>query len=164
MRKPSDLGYDDNGFILPPCNVHQQVVDVDAFQSGMLFAVEAVGLDEQRKARRASLDNRVEQAAALVNGNDESWLVWCDLNDESAELAAAIPDAIEVKGSDTPEHKEDAMLGFADGRYRVIVTKPSIAGFGMNWQHCANVVFVGLSHSYEQYYQAIRRSWRFRRP
>ena len=161
MRKPSDLGYDDDGFILPPCNFHNQIVDVDAFQSGMLFAVEAVGLDEQRKARRASLDNRVEEAARLVNGNDEAWLVWCDLNDESAALAAAIPDAIEVKGSDTPEHKEDAMLGFADGRYRVIVTKPSIAGFGMNWQHCANVVFVGLSHSYEQYYQAIRRSWRF---
>lgn len=161
LRRPSDLGYSDDGFILPACNVHQINVDLDAFQSGMLFAVEAIGLDEQRKARRVSLDDRVQAAADLVNGNNDPWLVWCDLNDESAALAASIPDAVEVKGSDSPEHKEDAMLGFSDGRYRVLITKPSIAGFGMNWQHCANVVFVGLSHSYEQYYQALRRSWRF---
>lgn len=161
LRKPSDLGYADDAFVLPPCTVHPHVVDVDAIQAGMLFAVEAVGLEEQRRARRASLQDRVRKAAELVNGNDEAWLVWCDLNDESAALAKLIPDAVEVVGSDTAEHKEDAMLGFADGRYRVIVTKPSIAGWGMNWQHCANVAFVGLSHSYEQYYQAVRRSWRF---
>lgn len=161
LRRPSDLGYADDGLILPPCTVTQHVVDVDAVQAGMLFAVEAVGLDEQRRARKASLHDRVKMAAQLVNGNDDPWLVWCDLNDESAALAKAIPDAIEVVGSDSPEHKEDAMLGFAEGRYRVLVTKPSIAGWGMNWQHCANVVFVGLSHSYEQYYQAVRRSWRF---
>lgn len=161
LRKPSDLGYSDDGFVLPPCTIHQHTVDLDAFQTGMLFAVEAVGLDEQRKARRASLGDRVALAAEMVNASSDPWLVWCDLNDESAALAKAIPDAIEVVGSDSAEHKEDAMLGFSEGRYRVIVTKASIAGFGMNWQHCANVAFVGLSHSYEQYYQAVRRSWRF---
>lgn len=161
LRKPSDLGYSDDGFVLPPCTIHQHTVDLDAFQTGMLFAVEAVGLDEQRKARRASLNDRVTLAAEMVNASDEPWLVWCDLNDESNALAKAIPDAIEVVGSDSPEHKEDTMLGFSEGRYRVIVTKPSIAGWGMNWQHCANVAFVGLSHSYEQYYQAVRRSWRY---
>ena len=161
LRKPSDLGYSDDGFVLPPCTIHQHTVDLDAFQTGMLFAVEAVGLDEQRKARRASLGDRVAVAVEMVNASSEPWLVWCDLNDESNALAKAIPDAVEVVGSDSAEHKEDAMLGFAEGRYRVIVTKASIAGFGMNWQHCANVAFVGLSHSYEQYYQAVRRSWRF---
>lgn len=161
LRKPSDLGYSDDGFILPPCNVEQITVDLEAFQTGMLFAVEAVGLEEQRKARKASLADRVKAAADLVNGDDKPWLVWCDLNDESAALSKAIPDAVEVKGSDSPEHKEDAMLGFSEGRYRVMISKPSICGWGMNWQHCANVAFVGLSHSYEQYYQAIRRSWRF---
>lgn len=161
LRKPSDLGYSDDGFVLPPCTIHQHTVDLDAFQTGMLFAVEAVGLDEQRKARRASLGDRVAVAAEMVNASDAPWLVWCDLNDESTALAKAIPGSIEVTGSDTPEHKEDAMLGFSEGRYRVLVTKASIAGFGMNWQHCANVAFVGLSHSYEQYYQAVRRSWRF---
>lgn len=161
LRKPSDLGYDDGLFILPPCNINQVTVDLDAFQAGMLFAVEAVGLEEQRAARRASMADRVAACAEMVNSSNEPWLVWCDLNDESAMLARAIPDAVEVKGSDSPEHKEDAMLGFSDGRYRVIITKPSIAGFGMNWQHCSHVAFVGLSHSYEQYYQAIRRCWRF---
>lgn len=147
MRRPSDLGYADDGFILPPCHVHQVNVDLDVFQAGMLFAVEAVGLEEQRAARRASLESRVAAAAELVNGNDDPWLVWCDLNDESAALARAIPGAVEVVGSDTAEFKEAAMLGFSAGKHRVLVTKPSIAGFGMNWQHCANVVFVGLSHS-----------------
>lgn len=162
LRRPSDLGYSDDGFILPDCTVHQVTVDLsDPLQAGMLFSVQAVGLEEQRAARRASLGDRVTAAAELVNASNEPWLVWCDLNDESTALAKAIPDAIEVQGSDTAEHKEDAMLGFSEGRYRVLVTKPSIAGFGMNWQHCAHVAFVGLSHSYEAYYQAVRRVWRF---
>ena len=161
LRKPSDIGYEDNGFNLPSLHVHSVSVDLDSFQSGMLFAVEAIGLEEQRKARRASLEDRVKAAAELVNGNSEPWLVWCDLNDESKALAAAIPGAVEITGSDTAEFKESAMMGFTNGDFRVLVTKPSIAGFGMNWQHCANVVFVGLSHSYESYYQAVRRSWRF---
>ena len=161
LRRPSDLGYTDDGFILPPCHVHQVNVDLDSFQAGMLFAVEAVGLEEQRAARRASLTTRVAAAAELVNNSNEPWLVWCDLNDESAALAKAIPGAVEVVGSDSAEFKTAAMMGFSTGDHRVLVSKPSICGWGMNWQHCANVVFVGLSHSYEAYYQAVRRSWRF---
>lgn len=161
MRKPSDLGYDDGDFVLPPLNMHQVTASVDVFQQGMLFAVEATTLQEQRAASKASLDDRVKLAADLVNNSDEPWLVWCNMNYESEALADAIPDAVEVKGSDSPEWKEEAMMGFTDGRYRVLVTKPSIAGFGMNWQHCSHVAFVGLSHSYEQFYQAIRRTWRF---
>ncbi len=161
LRHPSDLGYDDNRFELPDLHNHQITVGVDAFDSGMLFAVEAISLTEQRIARKSSLAARVEACAAMVNADDEPWLVWCDLNDESAALAAAIPDAVEVTGSDSPEFKETAMLGFSDGLHRVLITKPSIAGFGMNWQHCNKVAFVGLSHSYEKYYQAVRRVWRF---
>jgi hypothetical protein len=91
----------------------------------------------------------------------EPWLIWCDLNAESEALTAAIPGAVEVKGSDDSDAKEAAMIGFTEGRVRVMVTKPSIAGYGMNWQHCANVAFVGLSNSFEAWYQAIRRTWRF---
>jgi len=161
MRTPSDFGYMDNGFCLPPLRNHQIVVDVDAFDAGMLFAVEAVNLTEQRIARRSSLNARVIACAEMVNASDEPWLIWCDLNSESEALARAIPDAVEVTGSDAPEVKERAMLAFSDGEIRVLVTKPQIAGFGMNWQHCSKVAFVGLSHSYEKYYQAVRRSWRF---
>lgn len=161
VRMPSDLGYDNCDFVLPPLNIHEHVVGVDAYQTGTLFAMEATTLQEQRQASRASIEDRVAQAASLVNVSNEPWVVWCNLNDESASLVKAIPDAIEVKGSDSIEHKEDALFGFSDGRYRVIVTKPSIAGFGMNWQHCANAAYVGLSHSYEQFYQSVRRIYRF---
>lgn len=161
LRKPSDLGYQDDGFNLPPLVNHQVLVDVDNLDMGTLFAMEAVSLDEQRKVRNVSIDDRVKACADMVNGNKEPWLIWCDLNSESEALRKAIPDAIEVTGSDSAEFKEDAMIGFSDGKYRVLITKPSIAGFGMNWQHCCKVAFVGLSHSYEKYYQAVRRVWRF---
>lgn len=160
IRRPSDLGHEDNGFLLPALYIHEQVVKGPAV-GGHLFAVEAQTLQERREARRSSLSERVAAAAALANGNDESWLIWCDLNAESEALTAAIPGAVEVAGRHSEEHKIDAMTGFADGRYRVLVTKPTIAGFGMNWQHCRNMAFVGLSDSYEQQYQAIRRCWRF---
>lgn len=160
IRRPSDLGYEDDGFLLPALHMHEQVVK-GAATDGYLFAVEAQTLQERREARRSSLSERVAAAAALANGNDESWLIWCDLNAESEALTAAIPGAVEVAGRHSEEHKIDAMTGFADGRYRVLVTKPTIAGFGMNWQHCRNMAFVGLSDSYEQQYQAIRRCWRF---
>jgi hypothetical protein len=158
---PSDLGYDDNQFVLPGLSMHHHVVESGVVPAGLLFQVEAKTLIERRDARRASTDDRVAMCAELVNSTDGAWVVWCDLNYESELLRKAIHGAVEVKGSDSSEHKEDAMLGFSAGKYRVIVTKPSIAGFGMNWQHCANVAFVGLSDSYEKYYQAIRRCWRF---
>lgn len=165
IRKPSDLGYEDCGFVLPPMNVHEHVVPVGteyAREAGTLFVDSASGLSAQRAARRSSLAARVKVAADIVAREpDEPWLVWCDLNDESAALAEAIPGAVEVKGSDDADFKEGAMVDFTEGRARILVTKPSIAGYGMNWQHCARVAFVGLSNSFEAWYQAIRRTWRF---
>jgi hypothetical protein len=161
IRKPSDLGYPDGEFQLPPCQINQVQVDHDADAEGLLFAMEARTMDERRSARRASLDARVEAVADMVNQSSDSWLVWCDLNSESDALKRAIPGAVEIRGSDDPETKEERMLAFTEGRHRVLVTKPSICGWGMNWQHCSHMAFTGLSDSYEQFYQAIRRCWRF---
>jgi hypothetical protein len=161
IRKPSDLGYSDDGFILPPLHMHEHCVSVHAPSSGFLFAVEAQTLQERQAARRDSIGDRVAACADLVNSSDRPFLVWCNLNAESEALAAAIPDAVEVQGSDTDEHKEAAIVGFLDGRYRVMISKPKIAGLGLNLQHCADMAFVGLSDSYEQLYQSIRRCWRF---
>lgn len=161
LRNPSDLGYDDNGFILPELKVTETILASDGPSDGMLFPAPANTLQERRGARRASLTDRVKAAAKIANGTDKPVLLWCNLNDESTALTAAIPDAVEITGSDTAEHKESAMNGFTDGSIRVIVSKSSIAGFGMNWQHCSDMVFVGLSDSYEQFYQSVRRCWRF---
>jgi hypothetical protein len=164
LRNPSDLGYDGSAFELPPLNITEHTVGVgEAFarERGLLFAVNAGTLSDQRAARRSSMGDRVGLVADLCNSNRDPWLVWCELNDESAALTAAIDGAVEVKGSDSADDKEAAMRGFTSGSIRVLVTKPSIAGYGMNWQHCHNVAFVGLSHSFEQWYQAIRRTWRF---
>jgi len=161
IRKPSDLGYDDDGFILPPIDVQQRTVKADKPTDGFLFAMEAQTLQERLAARRDTVEARVALCADLVNASDKPWLLWCNLNAESAALAKAIPDAVEVKGADSLDVKEGRLNEFTAGKIRVMVTKPSIAGFGMNWQHCANVAFVGLSDSYEQYYQAVRRCWRF---
>lgn len=161
LRAPSDLGYPDDGFSLPPLTYHDHVIRTETPPEGFLFPVEAQTLQERLAARRSTIDERVARCAADVNASDEPWVIWCNLNDESAALAKAIPGAVEVKGADDPEHKESALLGFTDGAFRVLVTKPSIAGHGMNWQHCRNVAFVGLSDSWEQYYQAVRRCWRF---
>lgn len=167
IRKPSDLGYEDWAFQLPELALVDHIVDTpreaitDAEGQVGLFPLQAQTLGDQRKVQRSSLALRVAEAVALANGNDEQWIVWCHLNDESAALAAQINGAVEVAGADSDEHKESAMLAFQDGRIRVLVSKSSIAGFGMNFQSCHNVVFVGLSHSYEAFYQAIRRCWRF---
>ena len=161
VTKPSDLGYDDGKFELPPLQIYTHSIDSGLNQEGRLFAVSEITLSEQQKARRNTVQMKADAIAGYVNSSDDSWLIWCDLNAESEHLSLSIPDAVEVRGSDSSEWKEDAMLGFADGRYRVLVTKPSIAGFGMNWQHCHKIAFCGMSHSYEQFYQAIRRCWRF---
>lgn len=160
LRSPADLGYDDKHFMLPALSIEQHVVD-GKITDGFLFPIEAQSLQDRRQARKESVGTRVGMTADMVNGNREQWLVWCNLNYESDELAKAIPDAIEVRGGDTDEHKTDAMMGFAEGRYRVLVSKPSICGYGMNFQSCANMAFVGLSDSWEQFYQAVRRCWRF---
>jgi hypothetical protein len=161
IRKPSDLGYEDGRFILPRLHMHQITVHTENAPVGFLFAVEGETLQERNAARRSSIADRVRACADLVNRSDEQWVVWCNLNDESAALTSAIPDAVEVKGADSDTHKESTAREFVHGRVRVIVSKPSIFGWGMNWQNCRNIAFVGLSDSYEQLYQAIRRCWRF---
>lgn len=164
VRKPSDLGFDDSRYDLPPLKVSQHTTKStghDPAETGMLFALEASTLSERRTARRDSLEGRVAACAEMVNADREPWIVWCDLNAEGDALRAAIPDAVEIRGSDDPEVKEQRLIDFAAGRIRVLVTKPSIAGFGLNWQHCARMAFVGVTDSWEAYYQAVRRCWRF---
>ena len=160
IRRPSDIGYSDDGYILPPLNMIQETVTNDV-HDGWLFAMEARTLAERRESRKNSLGRRVARAAELANNSSEQWLIWCDLNAEGDALADAIPDAVQVKGADSTDFKEKTLNDFATGNLRVLVSKPSIAGFGMNFQTCHNVLFVGLSDSYEAFYQAIRRCWRF---
>lgn len=162
LRTPSDLGYEDGDFTLPPLYIEQVTVKTDSPLEGMLVPVEAKTMDERRKARRASLPDRVAACAEYANDlKDECFVVWCDLNDESTALTKAIDGAVEVRGSDKPETKEERLLAFSNGDIRVLVSKPSIAGHGMNWQHCHHTEFVGLSDSFEQFYQALRRFYRF---
>ena len=161
VRKPSDIGFDDGAFELPPLRLHEMVLHANEASEGMLFALEAHTLRERQAARRATIQARVERVAEIANKTSRPFLAWCDMNDESALLKASIPDAVEVKGADSEKHKEGSMSAFRDGNVRVLVSKPSIAGWGMNFQHCADMAFTGLSDSYEQYYQAVRRCWRF---
>ena len=161
INKPSDIGFDNDGYDLPPLNIVHHEVFSEVNVPGQLFDYKPKGLQERRSARRQSLDARVSKAAEIANSKDAPWLVWCDLNDESAALTRAVDDAVEVKGSDSADHKEGSMLGFSAGSIKRLVSKPSICGWGMNWQHCSDMVFVGLSDSYEAMYQAIRRCWRF---
>lgn len=163
LRRPSDLGYDDGGYQLPPLNQFQHHVSVDyapSLDTGMLFPMEAASLQERIAARRDTVAERVALAASLTP-TDRPFVWWCNLNAESEALVRAIPGAVETKGSDTDDVKERKLTDFSEGRTRVLVTKPSVAGFGMNWQHCADTGFVGLNDSFEQVYQAIRRFWRF---
>ncbi len=154
LRHPRELGYDESGYDLPP--LHKRFITV---QSDLPVAHT---LSERLRARRDSTADRVKAAAELVNSMpDRPWLVWCNTNEESAMLTAAIRDAVEVKGSDHPDQKTARLMGFVNGSVRVLVSKPSIAGWGMNFQRCSHMVFVGLNDSFEQLFQAIRRCWRF---
>ncbi len=155
IDNPVNLGYQIGGYELPNLNIHQIIVD------GNEPIKESLTLTQRRNARKESLELRCQAAARLVNSNDEQWLVWCDLNSESHRLWELCEDSWEIKGSDKASYKTETMLDFSDDRIKCLITKPSIAGFGMNWQQCHNMIFVGLSDSYEQYYQALRRCWRF---
>lgn len=159
VRKPSDLGYDDGPFVLPELIERQTEVLNTNPLPGQLFVHEAIGLYEQRQELRITLQQRCEKAAEMVNGNSHA-VVWCHLNEEGDTLEKLIPDAVQVSGSDSDEKKEEALLGFSSGKIRVLITKPKIAGFGLNWQHCNHMTFFP-SHSFEQYYQSVRRCWRF---
>ncbi len=156
LRNPIDLGYDNNKFDLPELRIHEIVVDKTGY-----VVREAQTLQERRGARRDSLNLRVSCAAEIANKDNEPCLVWCNLNTESVELSKMIDNAIEVTGSQNNELKSELMLKFSNGELKTLVSKPSICGFGMNWQHCHKMIFVGLSDSFEQYYQAVRRCWRF---
>lgn len=160
VRKPSDLGHDDGQFILPPINVRQHIVRAGKPRDGYLFDVAAVGLAEQREDLRKTISERCEMAAQLINAHDRPAVAWCNLNEEGNRMAKLIRGAVEVSGADSEEHKEDTFAGFISGKIRVLVTKPSIGGFGLNLQHCAHQTYFP-SHSYEQYYQSVRRCWRF---
>lgn len=155
MDNPNDIGFPIDGYDLPPLNIYEIIADGEA------PVTESLTLTQRRNARRETLEQRCQAAADLVNASGEQWLVWCDLNAESETLARMIEESVEVKGSDKAQDKADRMLWFGIGLHKCLVTKPSIAGFGMNWQQCHNMIFVGLSDSYEQYYQAVRRCWRF---
>jgi hypothetical protein len=164
VRSPEDLGYDGSAYVLPPLVVEHHTIEAseDAVRaSGQLFAVAASTLMERRAARKGSVVDRVARCAELVNGSSVAWVVWCDLNDESRALTKAIDGAIEVTGSMTSEEKELALESFSSGRSRVIVSKPSICGFGLNWQHCHRMAFVGVTDSWEAYHQATKRIHRF---
>lgn len=168
LRKPSDIGYDDTGYDLPPLTMHQITVDIEQQEQASagaqlyLFPVEALTLQDRRNARKVSLQDRVDAAARLVAQEpDQQWLIWCNLNDESKALTKAIPGAVEVTGSDNPEHKERCSRDFVDGVIRVLVSKPSIYGFGLNFQNCHNAAYVGLSDSFEELDQSIHRIHRF---
>jgi hypothetical protein len=161
IQKPSDIGYSDDAYVLPPMERIQHTVELGTQISGLLFTPDRLTLQERRDVRISSLSNRVAKCAEIVNNSDEQWLVWCDLNAESSALANAIPDAVEVAGSHSREHKEQTATDFISGKIRVVVSKSSIWGFGMNFQNCHNEAFVGLSDSFEQIYQAERRCWRF---
>jgi hypothetical protein len=163
LRKPSDLGYEDGGYQLPPLVQQQHGVSVDyepSMDTGLLFPMEATTLQERIAARRDTVEERVRMAA-MITPHDRPFVWWCNLNSESDALVRSIPDAVEVRGSDSEAEKERKLIDFSEGRIRVLVTKPSICGFGMNWQHCADTGFVGLNDSFEQVFQAIRRFWRF---
>ena len=160
IRRPSDLGFEDGQFILPTLGETEHEVEAETIAPGLLFPLPAVGLKEQREERRRTIRERCAKVAALVNETGEPALVWCHLNDEGDLLTALIPDAVQVSGSDTDDAKEEKLLAFAAGQVRVLATKPKIGAWGLNFQHCAHVTFFP-SHSFEQYYQGVRRCWRF---
>ena len=161
VRTPADIGHSAEGYVLPELRTHEHVIVTGHREEGAVVTLPALSLNDQRAARRQTVDQRVKAVADIVNASDAPWVVWCELNKEGDALAAAIPGAVQVAGADSDDAKTSKLNGFSAGEFRVLVTKPKIAGFGMNWQHCSNVAFVGLSHSWEQYYQAVRRCWRF---
>lgn len=161
FNSPKDLGYEGEGYDLPPLNIKRVLTESEP-EEGSLFVQLAETLDERRAARKESLEDRSDIAADLVNGHIwDQWLVWCDYNDESSILKQKIDHCVEVKGSDEPEYKAQASIDFADGKIHALVSKPSIFGFGSNFQSCHKMIFCGLSDSYERFYQAVRRCWRF---
>jgi hypothetical protein len=160
LRKPSDIGFDDSRFTLPPLVENEHTVAAVRPRDGMLFSMPAVGLSEEREERRRTLEERCERAASLVRDTGQPAVMWCHLNDEGDLLEKLVPGAVQVSGRDGDDEKEAKLVAFSAGQTRVLVTKPVIGAWGLNWQHCAHMTSFA-SHSFEQYYQSIRRFWRF---
>lgn len=160
IRRPSDMGFDDGGFILPELIERQHVVETKSLADGFLFSLPAVGLKEQRDERRRSIRERCEKVVSLVDRRSNQSLIWCHLNEEGDLLERIVPDAVQIKGSDSDEFKEETFLAFASGQIKRLVTKPKIGAFGLNLQNCHHQTSFP-SHSWEQYYQGIRRSLRY---
>lgn len=161
IRSPADLGFDGSAYVLPALNLHEHVVSGGELLDGHLFPVVAQSLSERRLAKKASIDSRLELAARLANEHDGPVVVWCHLNEESERLTKMIVGAVEVTGSMTAERKTENIMAFTHGAARVLVSKPSICGAGMNWQHCNQMIFAGMNDSFEEFYQAVRRCYRF---
>lgn len=161
LRNPSDIGFDGSRYILPAPEYIEHVVETEPLGDD-LFSRPAQSMTERRKAQRDSIEARCKALADVVNSESaEPWLIWCHLNDEAELLQILIPGSVNVQGSDTAEYKAKQMLAFSHGDVRVLISKPKICGFGMNWQHCARMAFVGLDDSFEKFYQAVRRCYRF---
>ena len=162
LRRPSDVGGDDTGYVLPGLDIQTHLLPVDVMQDGQLFATDLGGVTGRSEVRRLTLPARVARAAELVAAEpNEPWLLWCGLNAEAEALAAAIPGAVNVHGAMDPDEKARLLMAFADGDIQVLITKGSIAAMGMNFQLCARMAFVGLNDSYEVFYQAVRRCYRY---
>lgn len=160
IRKPSDYGFDDGRFTLPPLEEAEHVVESRTLPDGMLFSLPAVGLREQRDERKRTVTERCEKVAAIVDDAHSQCLIWCHLNREGKALAQMIPDSVEISGDDSDERKEEVFLGFASGEIKNLITKPRIGAWGLNFQNCHRITFFP-SHSFEQYYQGVRRCWRY---
>jgi len=160
LRRPSDFGFSDDRFHLPALTENEHLVRARVVREGYLYELPANGLHEEREEMRRTIDERCRRAADLANATDDPVVLWCHLNDEADLLEKLVVGARQVSGSDSPEEKESAFSAFAHGKVRAIVCKPKIGAWGLNWQHCNRVVYFP-SHSYEQYYQAVRRCWRF---
>lgn len=162
LRRPSDMGYPDDGYNLPGLEIIPEYLPVYIEAEGQLFPTGLGGVSGRANIRRKTLSARCERATALVAAEpDEPWLLWCGMNAEADLLAKMIPDAVNIHGSLSPEEKAEGLLGFADGSIQILITKPSIASRGLNWQRCARMAFVGLSDSYQDYFQCMRRCYRY---
>ena len=169
VGRPSDLGYPDDGYALPPLELVPELVDVDLTdgRGDALFRMPSLSATAVHAEKRRTAPARAARVAEILHREPgEPWIVWCDTDYDADAVRALVPDAVDLRGSETAETKERKLLDFTDGKIRVLVTKPKIAGFGLNWQHCARMAFAGATFSYEGFYQAVRRCWRFgqRRP
>jgi hypothetical protein len=163
VSMPSDLGYDDGAYVLPPLKRFVYEISSDKCRpvEGQLFHTEEVSATNMHRIKRATAAERAAKVGEIIGSDSDPWIVWCDTDYEAEELKRVLPSALEIRGSHSPEKKEEGLLAFSDGEVKKLITKPEIAGHGLNWQHCHKMAFVGLNFSFERPYQAVRRCWRF---